>query len=66
VNWSSPTCFQANGQFPERLYFALLTPRRFRDAPRTRSYGYRLKEYQRDPDLLAAIPPGTNTPCALE
>ncbi len=47
-------CFQANGQFPDRLYFALLTSRRFRETPRTRFYGYRVTEYQQDPGLLAA------------
>jgi hypothetical protein len=45
-------CFQVNGQFPERLFFTLLTPRRFLDKPRARLYGYRIKEYQRDSGLL--------------
>jgi hypothetical protein len=38
-------CFQAHGHFPTHLYFTLLTPRLFKENPRTRLYGYRMTEY---------------------
>jgi hypothetical protein len=45
-------CFQGNGRFPERLFFTLLTPRRFKDRPRTRLYGYRMREYLENKELV--------------
>ena len=38
-------CFQTDGQMPSRLYFALLTPRVFRDNPTARLYGYKMRDY---------------------
>ena len=46
-------CFQANRKFPEKLYFTILTPRKFKDKPRSRLYGYRILEYQADRSLIA-------------
>jgi hypothetical protein len=45
-------CFQAGGRTPDRLYFTLLTPRKFKERPRTRLYGYRMEEYGENRDLL--------------
>lgn len=36
----------------ERLYFVLLTPRRFRDGAPSRLYRYKMDEYRRDPECL--------------
>ena len=44
--------FQKDGFFPERLYFTLLTPRVFFDNSDTRIYGYKMKEYQDDNNIL--------------
>jgi hypothetical protein len=41
-------CFQANGHFPQKLFFTILTPRKFKEKPRSRLYGYRIEEYQKD------------------
>jgi hypothetical protein len=38
-------CFQENGNFPEKLFFTLLTPRFFKEYPESRFYGYKIKEY---------------------
>lgn len=38
-------CFQENGNFPEKLFFTLLTPRLFRDHPESRFYGYKIRDY---------------------
>ena len=43
--------FQANGVFPERLFFSLLTPRLFKDNPGARLYAYKMREYE-DPRRL--------------
>lgn len=44
-------CFQTNGQFPSKLYFTLLTPRKFKSNPYTRLYGYKMNEYQNNEKL---------------
>lgn len=38
-------CFQAVGKHPNRLHFALLTPRVFYDNPTARLYGYKMRDY---------------------
>ena len=48
-------CFQANSQFPSELYFTLLTPRKFKENPYTRLYGYKMEEYQDDEKLTRDI-----------
>jgi hypothetical protein len=59
-------CFQKNGHYPERLYFTLLTPRRLRENPRARLYGYRMTEYLADRNRIVediarcTIPPRDN------
>lgn len=48
-------CFRRANEFPERLFFTLLTPRVFRDDPvglRSRLYGYKFREYKEHPTLL--------------
>jgi hypothetical protein len=47
--------FQANGQFPDRVFFSLLTPRLFKDHPGARLYGYKMREYEDHDRLLADI-----------
>jgi hypothetical protein len=39
-------CFQGDGDFPERIFFTLLTPRLFKANPSSRLYGYKVREYQ--------------------
>lgn len=39
-------CFQSNDNFPEKLFFTILTPRFFKDNPESRFYGYKIKEYE--------------------
>lgn len=39
-------CFQGGGNFPQRIFFALLTPRLFKDHPGARLYGYKMREYE--------------------
>lgn len=56
-------CFQVNGRFPSKLFFTILTPRKFKEKSRARHYGYRIKEYQEKPELLVQdirdfAPPG--------
>jgi hypothetical protein len=49
-------CFQdANGQLPSRLFFALLTPRLFRDHPKARFYGYKMADLADRQGILAEI-----------
>ena len=48
-------CFQSGGKFPNRLYFALLTPRVFRDTPTARLYGYKMRDYQNPTAVLADV-----------
>jgi hypothetical protein len=48
-------CFQANGSVPSHLYFALLTPKVFRDQPNTRLYGYKMRDYKNRAALIADI-----------
>jgi hypothetical protein len=38
--------FQANGVFPEQVFFTLLTPRLFKDNPGARLYAYKMREYE--------------------
>jgi hypothetical protein len=44
--------FQDHGTFLDRLYFTRLTPRLCKRHPRSRLYGYRMKEYLQKPALL--------------
>jgi hypothetical protein len=47
--------FQSAGHFPEKLFFTLLTPRYFTTSAerrRSRLYGYKLEEYQRDASAI--------------
>jgi len=37
--------FQANGQFPDHVFFTLLTPRLFKDKRGARLYDYKMREY---------------------
>jgi hypothetical protein len=46
--------FQYPGRFPDRLFFTLLTPRRFKENPRSRLYGYRMTEYLANRNLIIA------------
>lgn len=48
-------CFQGEGQFPERLFFTLLTPRLFMQHPNARLYGYKMREYFDHEKLLTDI-----------
>lgn len=54
-------CFQGGGKFPKNLFFTLLTPRLFRDNPKSRLYSYKIDEYKDfkniiDDIKLSAIP----------
>jgi hypothetical protein len=68
-------CFQKNGQFPQKLFFALLTPRSYRDKTTEKLYGSLIKRYKnpkhiRDDILRSRIPerhqPDWNYPDDLE
>jgi hypothetical protein len=48
-------CFQHEGEFPERVFFTLLTPRFFKEHPNSRLYGYKMREYADPEKLLADI-----------
>lgn len=48
-------CFQAEGKFPERIFFTLLTPRIFLKSPNARLYGYKMREYEDHEKILADI-----------
>jgi hypothetical protein len=48
-------CFQAEGKFPERIIFTLLTPRVFLTNPNARLYGYKMREYEDREKILADI-----------
>ena len=39
-------CFQKNGKFPQKLFFAMLTPRSYRDKPTERHYGFLINRYK--------------------
>jgi len=45
-------CPPLNRRDPDRTLFLLLTPRIFKDNPSTRLYGYKLNEYQKEPETL--------------
>jgi len=49
------SCFQAEGMFPEGIFFTLLTPRLFLQNPNTRLYGYKMREYEHRENILADI-----------
>lgn len=51
-NIESLLCFQSAGQFPTEVCFTLLTPRRFKEHPRSRLYGYRMTEYLSHANLI--------------
>ncbi len=38
-------CFQSKGEFPDELYFTLLTPRLFKENRRSKLYCYKMLEY---------------------
>ena len=48
-------CFQAEGKFPERIFFTLLTPRLFKQHPDARLYGYKMRHYEDRERSLADI-----------
>jgi hypothetical protein len=48
-------CFQGNMMYPEKLVFTLLTPRKFKENPKTRLYGYKLSEYKLSNNILNDI-----------
>ncbi len=48
-------CFQADGKYPEKLFFTLLTPRRFKENPKSRLYGYKMEEYKEINNILCDI-----------
>jgi hypothetical protein len=47
-------CFRPNGSFPDKLHFTILTPRKLKERPRSRLYGYRVEEYQKDRSRIVA------------
>ncbi len=38
-------CFQSKGEFPDKLYFTLLTPKLFKQNKRSKLYCYKMQEY---------------------
>lgn len=48
-------CFQRDGNFPQNLFFTLLTPRLFRDNPKSRFYGYKIDEYKDPKNIIKDI-----------
>lgn len=48
-------CFQNEGVFPEKIYFSLLTPKIFRDNPKSKLYGYKYLDYQNSYNLIYDI-----------
>lgn len=48
-------CFQKEGEFPDRLYFTLLTPRLFRENKNSKLYGYKMHEYRDEEKILEDI-----------
>jgi len=38
-------CFQGNRAFPEKIVFTLITPKIFKESPKSRLYGYKMCEY---------------------
>jgi hypothetical protein len=55
--------FQGKRQFPERLFFTLLTPRVFKKNPTSRLYGYKIAEYKNEPKKLLADIDSCPIPC---
>jgi hypothetical protein len=49
-------CFQAERNFPERIFFTLLTPRLFleKENKNARLYGYKMSEYRENPERILA------------
>lgn len=39
-------CFQSEGKFPQKLFFTLVTPKFFKENPKSRLYGYKMEEYK--------------------
>lgn len=48
-------CFQGNGNFPEKLFFTLLTPRLFKSNPKSRLYGYKMNDYEDNRNVIEDI-----------
>lgn len=48
-------CFQKDDKFPQNLFFALLTPKIFRENPKSKLYGYKMNEYKTPKDILDDI-----------
>lgn len=48
-------CFQKDGKFPQNLFFTLLTPRLFRENPKSRLYGYKVNEYKNPKNIMDDI-----------
>lgn len=48
-------CFQGGREFPQNLFFTLLTPRLFRDNPKSRFYGYKIDEYEDPKNIIKDI-----------
>lgn len=48
-------CFQADGKYPKKLFFTLLTPRLFKENSKSRLYGYKMEEYKEINNILSDI-----------
>jgi len=48
-------CFQGNCQFPQKLFFTLLTPRLFEKQRKSRLYGYKMEEYENPGSIVNDI-----------
>jgi len=48
-------CFQKDGDFPDELYFTLLTPRLFQENKKSKLYGYKMQEYRDEGNILKDI-----------
>lgn len=48
-------CFQGKGDFPEKLFFTLLTPRFFKENDQAKLYGYKMREYKEKENILRDI-----------
>ncbi len=48
-------CFQKEGDFPDKLYFTLLTPRFFKENKQPKLYGYKMQEYRDEQNPLSDI-----------
>ncbi len=47
--------FQKDGDFPDEVYFTLLTPRLFQENKNSKLYGYKMQEYRNEDNILKDI-----------